>query len=878
MAVVAATIARWQPPSVLGRRTEDGNPAPESRSVGTHYHIGPLRLDVDAQVLIHDGAAVALGARAVAVLSVLVSRANEFVEKSAILNVAWPGVVVEEVNLAVQISAIRRALAPFGGGGWIETLARRGYRFIGPVAEMARPEAAPVPAERPRTNLPELLTSFVGRERELAEIREQLPTLRLLTLTGAGGIGKTRLAQQAAIEMLDGYRDGVWFVDLAPLADPALVPSALAQVLEVKEPSAKSLLDAVSSHLRTREMLLILDNCEHVLDGCARLIAALLRETPHTKVIATSREPVRLPGERVYPLGPLPLPDPKADTLTIGRADAVRLFVERAQQQRPRFELQEKQAQAVAEICVRLDGIPLALELAAARVAVLPVEKIVRLLHQRFRLLTTGSRGLPRHQTLRALIDWSYELLDDAEKALFARLSVFAGGWTLEAASEVCSGESIAKEDVVYVLIGLVEQSLVVADDDGDRYRLLETVREYAREKLVTAGEANAMRERHRDSFVALALNAEAHLTGPEQATWLQRLENEHDNLRSALEHCVASGSAPKAALRLCGALHWFWIMRGYRAEGRDWCVRALDIEAIDECTSERTAALQAAGLLAYHLGDFPAAGAYHEDSLAIARDLSDRTGIARATIALGNLRLRQGDVAAARTLCEEALAISRNLKDPWLTQQSLNGLGNVAGAMGEFPKTQSLFEESLAIARERADRVRIAILLNNLGYLAFQQGEYSTACARHEESLAIRRELKDPGGIAFSLSGLADVALQQGDYSAAGAYLSDALSIRRELGDKMGIAELLEKQAAVMSAVGRALRAAHIGGAAERLREEIGSPLEPDERLRHERHMAAARAALGGEAAFNRAWNEGRAMSSEQAIEISLEAAVERG
>jgi non-specific serine/threonine protein kinase len=837
-----------------------------------------LRLDVDAQVLIHEGAAVALGPRAVAVLTVLVSRANEFVEKSAILDAAWPGVVVEEVNLAVQISAIRRALARVGGGGWIETLARRGYRFVGPVAEMAGRPPAPAPTDGPRTNLPESLTSFVGRERELAEIREQLPTLRLLTLTGTGGIGKTRLAQQAAVEMLDAYRDGVWFIDLAPLSDPAVVPSALAQVLQVKESPAVSLVDALCGALRTRETLLILDNCEHVLDACARLVATLLRETTRVTVIATSREPLRLTGERAYPVGSLPLPDPRADPRTIASADAVRLFVERARHRRPGFELRAKQARMVAEICVRLDGIPLAVELAAARVAVLPVEEIVRLLDQRFRLLTSGSRGLARHQTLRALIDWSYELLDDAEKAMFARLAAFAGGWTLEAASEVCSGKSIARDDVVYVLIGLVEQSLVVADDDGDRYRMLETVREYAREKLVASGDANAVRERHRDFFLAFAVNAEAHLAGPEQATWLQRLENEHDNLRSALEHCLVEGSASDAGLRLCGALHWFWITRGYRAEGLDWCARALGSGATGERTSERAMALHAAGVLAYHLSDLPAARAYHEESLAIARDLSDRTGIARATIPLGNLRLRQGDLAAAQALCDEALEISRSLEDPRLTLQSLTGLGNVAGAMGEFAKAQSFYEEGLAIARERADRVRIAIFLNNLGYLAFQVGQYPAARARHEESLAIRRELKDPGGVAYSLSGLGDVALQQGDYAAAGAFLKDALSIRQELGDKLGIAELLEKQAALIGVIGSALRAAHIGGAAERLREVIGSPLEEEERLRHERHMAAARAALGDDVAFNRAWKEGRAMSHEQAVEISLDAAVGRG
>ena len=453
------------------------------------YEIGPLQLDPQARVLTYAGAAVPLGARGVAVLTVLVSHANEYVQKSAILDAAWPGLVVEEANLAVQISAIRRALAIVPGSErWIETLARRGYRFVGPVTELAGRSVAPLLADRKRTNLPEPLTSFVGRERELAEIKQRLPATRLMTLTGIGGMGKTRLAQQAAAEMLDAYRDGVWFVDLAPLGDPALVPSALAHVLQVKEAAGQPLLTVLCNHLRTREALLILDNCEHVLDGCARMTEALLRDAAQVTVMATSREALHLAGECAFPLAALALPDPRADVKNIARSDAVQLFAERARQHRPRFDLDAQRARAVAEICVRLDGIPLALELAAARVAVLPVEQILRLLTERFRLLISGDRELPRHQTLRAMLDWSHDLLDDTEKKLFARLSVFAGGWTLEAASQVCSEASIAKDDVVYVLIGLIEQSLVVADEDGDRYRMLETVRQYAREKLEERG------------------------------------------------------------------------------------------------------------------------------------------------------------------------------------------------------------------------------------------------------------------------------------------------------------------------------------------------------------------------------------------------------
>ena len=573
----------------------------------TVYELGPFRLDTEARVLTQDGVATPLGARGVAVLATLVSRAGEYVDKSAIVDAAWPGLVVDENNLAVQISAIRRVLARAPHGTrWIETLSRRGYRFVGPAVEINTSPSPSATAGLKRTNLPQLLQSFIGRERELAEIKQLLPRTRLLTLTGTGGIGKTRLALQAASEVRDAYRDGAWFVDLAPLADPGLVPSALAQVLGVKESVGQSLVKTLIDHLQPLEVLLVLDNCEHVLDACARLAEALLGESAGGTFLATSREPLRIGAERMYPLGTLSLPDPQGDAQSIAQADSVRLFVDRARQHRPSFDLQGQRARAVAELCVRLDGIPLALELAAARMAVLPVEQIVRLLHQRFRLLASGSRSdLPRHQTLRALLDWSYELLDEAERQLFARLSVFAGGWTLAAAEAVGAGEGIAKDDVVYLLIALVEKSLVVADDDGDRYRMLETVREYAREKLATSGTTNAVRERHRNFFLALAVSAESLLAGPEQAMWLQHLEDEHDNLRSALEYCLLAASGSNAGLRLCGAVHWFWVMRGYRAEGLDWCVRALGIEGIKTVTPERAMALEAAGVLAYHLGRF---------------------------------------------------------------------------------------------------------------------------------------------------------------------------------------------------------------------------------------------------------------------------------
>jgi non-specific serine/threonine protein kinase len=837
------------------------------------YEIGPLQLDPDARVLTHAGEAVALGARGVAVLIALVSRANEYVEKSAILDAAWPGLVVEEANLAVQISAIRRALALVPGGeGWIETLARRGYRFVGPVREIADRSAAPLLANRKRTNLPESLTSFVGRERELAEIKQRLPTTRLMTLTGIGGLGKTRLAQQAAAEMLDAYRDGVWFVDLAPLGDPALVPSALARVLQVKEVAGQPLLAALCNHLRTRETLLILDNCEHVLDACARMTEALLRDTAQVTVMATSREALHLAGECAYPLSPLPLPDPRADAKSIARSDAVQLFTERARQHRPRLDLEAQRARVVAEICVRLDGIPLALELAAARVAVLPVEQILRLLTERFRLLTSGDRDLPRHQTLRAMLDWSYDLLDDTERKLFARLSVFAGGWTLEAASQVCGGAPITKDDMVYVLIGLIEQSLVVADEDGDRYRMLETVRQYARDRLLESGEGERWRDRHLAYFLALAEEAEPKLEGTQQRNWLERLEREHDNLRSALTW-AAAGADAVSGVRLASACWRFWFIRGYAREGLGWLSAMLAATPNRQPTAHRAKALAAAATMARAMSDLSTARALYEEALSLWRELDVQRGVARTLSNLGMVFYDQGDYPAAMAREEESLAIWRELGDQPGIARTLMALGNVVYAQGGELAAESLFKQSLAIERELGDQRAIAAVLNNLGMVAaYYRNDYSAARLLHEEALVIRREIGDRGGIAHSLANLGTVAYEQGDYPYSRALLTETLAIRRDLADRLRIAESLEALAGLAFASGRPGPGVRLCGQAARLREEIGSPLPPWERPRYDRQIASGRAAIGNDVAFDLAWQEGHAMTLEHAIEYALQ------
>ncbi len=725
-------------------------------------------------------------------------------------------------------------------------------------------------------NLPQQATSFIGRDTELQELKRLLAKTRLLTLTGSGGCGKTRLSLQVAAESLERFPDGAWLMELAPLSDPGLVSQTIAMVLGLKEEPGKPIMQTLTEHVKDKRLLLLLDNCEHLLDGCAQLADALLRHSAHLTILASSREALGIGGEQIYRVPSLSLPDPKQayTPASVAAFEAVQLFIDRALFARADFEVTSENASTLASICQRLDGIPLAIELAAARVRLLSLEEINRKLDQRFRLLTGGSRtALPRQQTLRSLIDWSYDLLRAPEKLLLQRLSVFAGGWTLEAAEHVCVYEDIDEGEALDLLTSLADKSLaVVEQNDGhSRYRLLEMVRQYAREKLLESGGAEAVRQAHRDYFLALAEEAEPKLLGAEQGEWLRRLEEEHDNLRSALEWSLADARSQED-LRLCGALNRFWSTRGHLAEGRQWCARILAKESAAAPTLAYAKALRAAGSLAWNQTDFRTARALLEQSLAIFRELRDREGTARSLNTLGNVAIEQGDYPAARAMYEESLAIWRELGDRSGMAGLLCNLGLIAHEGGDFTAARALSEEGLAIARELGDHGRIADSLNNLGSVAIEEGDYPAARALNEESLAIGRQLGDWDAIATSLHNLGIVAHLQGDLASARALYTQGLANRRELGDRLGIARALEELAAVAAALGGSLRAALIWGAAERLREDMGSPLAPTERYRCDKRAAAARAAAGDDAAFDRAWREGRALPLAQAIEIASE------
>ncbi|HEU5098754.1 MAG TPA: BTAD domain-containing putative transcriptional regulator [Roseiflexaceae bacterium] len=746
-------------------------------------------------------------------------------------------------------------------------------------------EAQPAPpAGRPSShaegdglhNLPIALTSFIGRTREIAEITRLLTRTRLLTLTGAGGCGKTRLALAAANELVANYPDGVWLVDLAPLADPALVPQVVAAILGVREESQRSLTATLVDALRPRTLLLLLDNCEHLLDTCAHLAEKLLSAGSRLRILATSREPLGVAGETSWSVPSLSLPEPPHPPAlaNLMRSEAVELFRERAASALPTFTLTLENAPAVAQVCRRLDGIPLAIELAAVRVKVLSVAQLATRLDDCFRLLTGGGRtAIPRHQSLRAAIDWSYALLAEPERALFRRLSVFAGGWMLEAAESVCTGAGLAGDEILEVLAHLVDKSLVVVEAQAGgeaRYRLLETVRQYAWDRLCELGEAAAIRGQHAAYYLALAEAAEPKLRGPQQCVWLDQLEQEQDNLRAALAWSCADEGDAQTGLRLMGALEWFWIYREHMSEGRRWLADVLARPAAAAPTVARMQALACGGFLAGTQNDFAPARVLLEESLALGQTLGDKHGIAYARNGLGFVAWLQRDYAAARVLHEESLALFQNLGNSWDSAFALNRLGDINLYLGDYARGVAALEASLALIRQVGDNAGLGHVLLSLGYAAHLQGDDARAAAYYEESLARFRTVGHTWGIAAVLHALGYVLRAQGDNVRAAACFSESLTRYWKMGQKGGTSVCLTGFAGLASEIGQPVRAARLFGAAEALRETIGLSQQSDERATYDRTVAALRAQLDA-AAFAAAWAAGRVMTVEQAIADAL-------
>ena len=614
-------------------------------------------------------------------------------------------------------------------------------------------------------NLPVQVTSFVGREREIREVTGLVGETRLLTLRGPGGTGKTRLSLQIAANLIETFVDGVWFVELAPLYDPALVPQAVASALSVREEAGHPLLDTLTEYLRARSVLLILDNCEHLVDACARLADALLRNCPRLKVLASSREALATAGEVTYRVPSLSLPDPRhlPPTERLTDYEGVRLLVERAGAIKPGFKLTDENAAAAVQICHRLDGIPLAIELAAARLKALSPQEIVEHLDERFRLLTAGSRTvMPRHQTLRGLIDWSYELLSEPERSLLRRVAVFAGGWNLRAAEAVDA-------DALDLIDRLVDKSLVIADEeDGEtRYRLLETIRQYGLEKLREAGEEAIIRNRHRDFYLALAEGAAPHLQGPDQATWFRRLETAHDNFRTALRWSLDDADI-EASFRFGAALDLFWDTHGHITEGRQWLeqtvARAGELPATTTVRSRRAhaGALAAAARMAARQSDFLRAKALYSESLELWRAVDDRGAIAEVLNNLGDMVRQLGDRRQGKTMIGESLALFREVADKRGIAHALSNLAEILLTEGDQRQAKRLFEESLPLFRATADSRGLSHGLNNLGGILTREGDYTGAQTLYQDGLRLAEELGDKHAIATAQRSLGEVARHQ--------------------------------------------------------------------------------------------------------------------
>lgn len=713
--------------------------------------------------------------------------------------------------------------------------------------DLSTPRAArPVaPSRATLNNLPLYLSQFVGREREKEEIKQLIHNHRLVTLIGAGGVGKTRLGVAVTAELLDDFCDGIWVIDLAPLSDPALLAQTVATVLAVRESPKRALLETLVDSLRARQILLILDNCEHLTRAARGFAQTVLQAAHKARILATSRQVLGIVGERIYRVPPLCVPDLRQkdlaaherDLAELAENESVQLFVDRAALALPTFVLTAENAPALAQICRRLDGIPLAVELAAARVPLLSTREIAERLDDAFQLLARGSATeLPHHQTLRAAMDWSYETLSEPEQALLRRLAVFAGGFTLEAVEAIC-GETATEPaggtsgtTLLDVLSDLVDKSLVsLESQEGSRRTyLLETVRQYAREKLLESGEALCLAARHLEYYAEFAEKAEPHLDHSEQKRWLDRLELEHDNLRAALNSSRSDKRLVELGLRLAGALTRFWEINGYLTEGR---VR-LDEHLGKECTSRpaRAKAVSGMGTLTWLQGDYARAAVYHDEALALYREEGDKVGVAF----------------------------------------SLNNLGVQAGNLGELERAEALLKESLAVAREAGDNHLVGMALANLAEAERIREHVPAASELFQASLDLFEAAGDKYGSCFPSNSLGLIAYLRGDTREAAQRFKQSLAIACELESKLSTAEALEGLARVAGARDRWLDAARLFGAAIALRQVIGAPGSMADQIDYEHNLASLRARLG-ESRFKAALLEGNAMAPEETIQYAL-------
>ena len=768
------------------------------------------------------------------------------------------------------------------------------YQLVHPDIEQVFPALRSL--EATPNNLPQQVTSFIGRERELDEAKSLLARTRLLTLLGMGGLGKTRLSLQIAADLMEKFPDGVWFVDLAPIRDPTLVPNVAAQVLSVRDEPGRPLVETLCAHVRDRNLLLVLDNCEHLVAASAQLANALLQAAPHVRIVATSREALHTPGEQTYSVLPLAVPGRDAAPQDLLRSEAVQLFVERARLQRPDFVVTGSDTAAVAELCARLDGIPLALELAAGRLRSLSVAEINARLNDRFKLLTGGSRvALERQRTLQALVAWSYDLLNEGEKALLDRLSVFVGGFELTAAEAVCGAAPLAADDVFDLLSSLVEKSLVMVeqsgersrygmletirefahrhlvsgDESGDRYGMLGTIQEFAHDRLVVRGDVAATSARHCDYYLGVAKKAREMLQGPEQAEWTRKMEAELDNLRAAIALALARGVDPVIAVKFEVALMGFRILRGYASEGRNNLRAAFALPELQAPTVARAHALYVGGVLAMNQGDWTEATRMLTESLAIHRSLGNPREIAASLTTLATLYIQEGEPAKARDCEAEALGIFRELGDRVGEGIGLLNLGGISIRQDDHGSARDYLARCLEIARSLRNQELEIECECNLGELALGSGELPAARQHFARSLEICRIAEDKRNEAVALWWLGRADATSGDQDSARRRFAKALPAFRAFAMNAEALACVEDCALLAHAAERAEHALLLLAAVDAAREALALR-SPHSDARRPVAIAAARRALG-EAAFAAAMAEGSSWTLGEAIAQAL-------
>jgi len=733
-----------------------------------------------------------------------------------------------------------------------------------------------MPVREIPNNLPLQPSSFVGRERELEEVKSALAGARLVTLLGMGGLGKTRLSLQVASEVMHQFTDGVWFVDLSPIRDAELVASEAAHVLGVTEEPGRPLLQTLCAHLKQRRVLLILDNCEHLIKAAADLAHAIVRAAPNVRIVSSSREPLHVPGEKTYPILPLPVPKKDDGLETLAKSTAVRLFVERAQAHKPAFALTEREAPLVAELVARLEGIPLALELAAARVRSMSVLDINARLKHRYKLLTGGGRVLQeRQQTLRALVDWSYDLLDENEKCVLDRLAVFVGGFDLAAAEAVCGAEPVDSFEVLDLLGSLVEKSLVMLDerDEGSRYRMLETIREYAREKLDERGEdAAATAARHCEHYFAFAKEAREGVKTAEQAKWIARVETDLDNLRAATSLALAGGVDPFIAVKLAVAMQSFWLLRGYTTEGRNVVRAALALPAVQESDMAQAWALYVGAVLAASQSDHAQAREMLERCLSLRRQLGREVDIAATLSTLADSRYQGGDASGAVESEREALEIFRKIGDRIGEAISLLHLGQFSHWLGDDDAAVAGLEAGLAITLEIGHREVEAECELVLGEVAFEAGNASEASDRFARSLEVCCEAADKHGEAHALWCQGRVALSAGDTVTARERLGKALRAFQSFEMRVQLLGCLEDFAALSVFEGQPAIGVRLASASAAMRERLRLVRGPRAEAKWQERLAILAAALP-EPGFGEEWDEGGRWGTEEAVRAALAA-----